>query len=536
LKSAALVAATAAFRSGRYEEAAGLYREEAVSESLQRSDSVNLGICELAEGDTEAAVARLKKLAQIGPEDSLGRLALGASLEARGHRAEAAKQYQKSIAAAQDSSTALLNLGYICLIGGNLHAALNCIMRAMESKGARDPSPVVLPAFDSQALPEPKPNLPNPAAGTACLMLGVALQERGRFEQARSCFVRSLELNPINGFAYYSLTHLSRVSREESALLNGMRELLNRPDLPRSERSLVHYSMGKAMDDLGDYESAMGHFDQANAVALSLAKHPFDRAEFKEDIDWVIQTFTQDRIQSLQGYGSESELPVLIVGMMRSGTTLVEQIISSHPEVAAGEELIFWRDAGSDFLRSNARLPSGEEIARTSEAYLGVLRQIGPEAKRVTDKMPQNFIAVGLIHAIFPNARFLFSERHPVDTCLSIYMTSFRYPMSFANSREDIVFFYRQFRRLMDHWKQTLKSDRFLEVRYEELLADRETSTRRLIDFCGLEWNEACLHPEQNQRPVKTASVWQVRQPVYSTSSERWRRYEPWLGSFRELL
>jgi len=162
------------------------------------------------------------------------------------------------------------------------------------------------------------------------------------------------------------------------------------------------------------------------------------------------------------------------------------------------------------------------------------LRQIGPEALRVTDKRPGNFELLWLIRLV--DARVIHCRRDPVDTCLSIFFANFSARQDYACDRGDLAFFYRQYERLMDHWRRALPPDRFTEVEYETLIADREAEMRRLIAFCGLDWNEACLTPERNGRVVKTASLWQARQPVYTTSVGRWRRYEPWLGELRELL
>lgn len=150
--------------------------------------------------------------------------------------------------------------------------------------------------------------------------------------------------------------------------------------------------------------------------------------------------------------------------------------------------------------------------------------------------MPQNFLWLGLIHLVFPNARFIHCRRNPIDTCLSNYFTHFLRRMDFANDRGDLVWEYRQYERLMAHWRSVLPIDRFLDVDYKSLVSEKESGTRRLIAFCGLDWDEACLRPEDNQRIVRTASVWQARQPVYRSSVERWRNYEPWLGELRELL
>jgi hypothetical protein len=169
------------------------------------------------------------------------------------------------------------------------------------------------------------------------------------------------------------------------------------------------------------------------------------------------------------------------------------------------------------------------------EKYLSVLRTIGPQAARVTDKLPPNLFRLGAIHALMPHARLIHCQRDPVDTCLSIYTTLFTTRLPFAAKKADLVFYYRQVCRMMEHWRRVLPESVLLDVEYERLIADRAAETRRVVAFSGLEWDEACLSPERNARPIGTASAWQARQPVYATSVARWRRYEPWLGELLEL-
>jgi hypothetical protein len=177
-----------------------------------------------------------------------------------------------------------------------------------------------------------------------------------------------------------------------------------------------------------------------------------------------------------------------------------------------------------------------EVVSSLAKDYLTLLRGINPHARRVTDKMPSNFHWAGLIHLAFPRARIVHCRRNPIDTCVSIYSHSFEEMWDFASDRGDLAFYYRQYQRLMEHWRAVLPPDRFFEVDYEELTADPELLTRQLIQFCGLEWDNACLRPQDNERAVKTSSLWQARQPVYRSSVERWRNYEPWIGELRELL
>jgi hypothetical protein len=222
--------------------------------------------------------------------------------------------------------------------------------------------------------------------------------------------------------------------------------------------------------------------------------------------------------------------------MPRSGTTLVEQIVSNHPLVAAGEELFFWSNrAASRGVAEATALTSAQGRALAAD-YISLLRRIGPSAARVTDKQTFNFQQLGLIHLLLPSARIIHCRRDPIDTCLSMYFTLFKGRMPFISDKGDLVFAYRQYSRIMQHWRSVLPADRFLEVDYEKLVADREAVTRRLIAFCGVDWHDSCLRPERNERAVTTASLWQARQPVFTTSVARWRRYEPWLGELRRLV
>ena len=221
--------------------------------------------------------------------------------------------------------------------------------------------------------------------------------------------------------------------------------------------------------------------------------------------------------------------------MYRSGTTLVEQIVSSHPDVAAGGELTVWGPTDMEVDAATGRFDPDAARAATAR-YLTMLHRIGPSAPRVTDKLPFNFLRLGAIHSTMPRARIIHCRRDPIDTCLSIYSTLFTSRMSFAADKSALVFCYRQYLRMMDHWRKVLPPEVLLDVQYETLIADRDAQTRRLIAFAGLDWNDLCLRPEQNARPISTASAWQARQPVYATSLQRWRRYEPWIGELRQLL
>jgi hypothetical protein len=226
----------------------------------------------------------------------------------------------------------------------------------------------------------------------------------------------------------------------------------------------------------------------------------------------------------------------MIVGMPRSGTTLVEQIVSGHPEVAAGGELNFWNERGAAWLRAGAAGSEPPFLGRAAAEYLGVLREIGPKAARVTDKMPFNFLWAGLIHLALSRAMIIHCRRTAIDTALSIHQTLFHPGLAFPTGGAELVAYFSSYRRLTDHWRRVLPADQLIEVDYEDLTRAPEPVIRRIIAGCGLKWDDACLRPERNPRAVKTPSKWQIRQPIYRHSIERWRRYEAWLGPLSALL
>jgi tetratricopeptide (TPR) repeat protein len=356
------------------------------------------------------------------------------------------------------------------------------------------------------------------------LTLGETLAEMGRFDEAIAAFEQAIEAQPRSGTAYLAKALARRMGERDATFVDTVRRLL-REDLDPRERRALHYALGKALDDLGDHEGALAQTDEAVRLSgPSRAAPPepdraFDRRYFDES----------------QGLGLDSELPVLIVGAPRSGTTLLDQILTSHPQVGGAGELLYWMRHAQE--ATSAIRSAGGDPARFARAYLELLERCAPDAARVTDKMPMNYLALGPIHTLLPKARIIHCQRHPIDTCLSLYLNGHSIsPKPYGETREEIVAGYRTYLRAMEHWRRTLPKEVFLEVRYEDLVRDREPVVRRMIEFLGLPWDAACLQHDANPRDVATPSRWQARQPVYAGSVERWRRYEPWLGPFRELL
>jgi tetratricopeptide (TPR) repeat protein len=432
-------------------------------------------------------------------------------------------------------------LGNLLLFEGHRVEGIECLRRAAVVR------PNSMLAFTSQArilMDESKPAAAeelvrqaidlHPRNSHAHCLLGTVLMQQGQFHDAAASFDQALALNRREIAAYHDLVHVKKLSDADRPVLARMEWVLKEYKLTEDEQADLHFALGKAYDDLGEYEKAIDHFDRGNRL-----KHRstcFNREQHTLAVNGLIAKFTADLFARNARLGSDWDVPILILGMPRSGTTLVEQILSSHPDVAAGGELAFWGEQTASFRINATGAIDPAWVKEVAHDYRALLTSISSNARRVTDKRPHNFHFLGLIHAVFPHARIIHCRRHPIDTCLSIYFQNFAKRMDFAYDRADLVSAYRQYLKLMAHWRNVLPPERLLEIRYEELVADRETMTRKLIDFCGLDWNEACLHSERNRRTVQTASVWQARQSVYKTSVARWRHYEPWLGALRELL
>jgi tetratricopeptide (TPR) repeat protein len=489
------------------------------------------------------AIPPFHEIAQLDPNNPQAHHDLGMTLLFCGRPAEAAASLERAVELKPNFASALGHLAAALLQVGREDEALLAYRRLSQS--ADDP---ILSRFYlaqtlkmegklEEAEAEVRGLLgqaPQMARGRA--LLGELLSNRGMFEEAARCLTEAAEVFPP---AFLELTVVKRMTETDRPLVNSMRALAERPSLDASHRINVQFGLGKAYHDLGDYAEAMRHYEAANRLRATTVR--FDRAALAAQYHNLIENFTADALerarQSLARPACPgNDLPVFIVGMPRSGTTLTEQILSSHPGVAAGGELNFWGDRLRGWVAPTIGAVEAGALAKAAEDYCAELRRIGPEALRVTDKTPRNFELLWLLRLAFPDARVIHCRRSPVDTCLSIFFLNFSARQCYACDRGDLVFFYRQYERLMDHWRRALPADRFIEVEYETLIADREAETRRLIAFCGLNWDDACLAPERNSRVVKTPSLWQVRQPVYKTSVERWRRYEPWLGELRELL
>ena len=372
----------------------------------------------------------------------------------------------------------------------------------------------------------------DPKSGDAHWLLGRVLTDAGRFAEAGACFDRALAAAPYLFSVYYDLARGRTFTEADHPLIQRMITATRRETVA-DEKVKLHLALAKGFDDLRDAASSMRHIAKANAIKSALA--PLDRQALERRVNGLISLYTQEFLNARVQDGDPSELPVLVLGMPRSGTTLVEQILASHGAVHGGDELQFWFQRDALLTGLNTEQAFRDHQSGAARGYLDLLRKLGPNAQRVTDKNPFNFFSLGFIHMTLPRATLFHCRRHPVDTCLSITSTYFRARQDFSTDPDDLVFYYRQYERLMAHWRTVIPPSRLVDIDYESLIADPEPVARGMIAALGLDWDPACLRPECNPRPVRTSSKWQVRQPIHASAAGRWRRYEPWLGPLREL-
>ena len=521
-------------------------------EMIQRNPNyapayVGLGLCASAEQLTDEALANFEKAIKLAPETASSHFHYARALEAVSRIREAIQAYQMAIKLQPNNPNFYPALGLLLTLSNQSTAAVACYRKAYEL----NPNSSDANYFLAQALLEEDKSEEAEKAirralqlhtksAKAYAVLGSIQQQMGRFDEAKASLFKAIELQPEFSTPYSVLSTGLKFTEEDRPFVDKMEEVLQLHKSTRSGQEQIHYALAKAKSDLKEYEQAMAHYDQANQLAFDRNKDFGIMFDPKSEAGYVRlnqAVYTKEFFEQRKGLGDPTELPLFVVGMIRSGTTLTEQILTSHPQIGRAGEQRFWLENAPN--RKNQIAPDfGEEyISRVSKEYMEVIsRYVEPGDLRVTDKMPLNFATLGPIHATFPNARIVHCRRNAVDNCLSIYMTQYKGSPNFGHSRDNIVSAYRLYRELMDHWRATLPADRFFEVQYEDLVSDQEYWIRKMIEFVGLEWDDACLSPEDNKSNVSTPSVWQVRQPIYKSSTEKWRKYEPWLGPFSELI
>jgi tetratricopeptide (TPR) repeat protein len=519
-------------------------RAAALDDQSGRSDANDL----LSRGAFAEAAAAYRRLLERAPEDAEILNNLGAALLNLGQSKEAEQCLLRAIEADPQSAPAHCNLSIVLRLRGLLAESEAAARRALQIK-AKDPDSLY-------------------SLGTTLLMLGrlneakahfaqvlklaprytgamVALSEiakiKGRFEDAETMLKRALHINANLPNALASLVTLRKMTPSDASWLDRAEALLAAKITPQDEAAL-RFAVGKFCDDVGDYERAFKNYQRGNEILKGFAP-PYDGRAYARFVDTSIREYPPGRFPSERAaspptqHASASGKPVFVVGMPRSGTSLVEQIIASHPQAAGAGELNFWAIAYNEHGETDQkRLIDPSTREKLAADYLQRLSANSPDALRVVDKAPVNSDFLGLIHSILPNSRIIYLQRDPIDICLSCYFHALTSPQNnFTMDLSDLANYFRTHRKLVAHWRAVLPAGTLLEVPYEELVADPAGWSRKIIEFIGLEWNQRCLKFYETKREVATASSWQVRQKIFTGSVKRWRRYEKFITPLLEL-
>ena len=494
-------------------------------------------------GDHEQAAELYEQLVALKPKSAEAHNGLGATLFKLERFGAAWEHFQQAVSLRPDYPEALFNLGNVLYWQGYLGEAVKLMRRAVTLRPTYNEARTLLGtilalqgnASDAKHHLE-KVLKSEPNHMEAQLAMGRLCAMQGQFEEAERWNRRALEQprNERTSTALAALAGLRRMSKADAGWLEQAAKMAD-DDVPLTEEAALRFAIGKYYDDVGDYARAFRSFERANEISKQFAAE-FSHAARVQFVDDMIRAYTREDVAAGTPGASDSERPVFVIGMPRSGTTLAEQILGSHPQAAGAGEVDFWNFAGRQHLSEvlEGKLPEAT-AKKLAERYLRVLGEHSKDALRVIDKAPINSDYVGLIHSIFPRARFIWMRRDPIDTCLSCFFQPFTQALNFTMTLPDLELYYRQHHRLMAHWRSVLPAGTLLEVSYEELVSDQPLWSRRMLEFVGLEWDERCLDFQSSSRHVASASAWQVRQKIYNTSVRRWRHYEKFIGPLKGL-
>lgn len=473
-----------------------------------------LGVASLDRFDLQTALPALRTALQIQPNNVEVLSALGRTRHAMGRLDLAIEAFEKARTLAPNDLHILKNLGATLIDRGELQKARECFNKVRTA----DPEDI-----------------------SVIIQYAVILDKSGDHEQAFEHIEPFLKSDAVNTDLALIFANLcTYVDRCDDAVR--MLEQAIATEQNAQQQATLHFRLGRLCDSMGEYHKAFGHFSTGH----KLRAESFDMASFRRHIDQFFSSYSAPFLEQAPTSHNQSSKPVFIVGMPRSGTTLVEQILASHPGIyAAGESSAMLSAAISlPQLLGNPRghpqcidQATSAILEELAEQYLQDVSRHSGDAIRIIDKMPHNFLRLGLIQLMFPNARVIHCKRNPVDTCLSCYAQDFGGRHPYTRSPEDIGQYYKEYERLMEHWRTVLDIP-LLEINYEALVENPEQLSRELVDFCGLEWDDSCLGFYNNKRPTHTASYDQVRQPIYHHAVERWRNYEeylqPLIGIFKQ--
>ncbi|MET0499015.1 MAG: sulfotransferase [Steroidobacteraceae bacterium] len=508
----------------------------------------NLSATLIEQEEIEAAETYVLRALQIQPRCAEALCNLGLVRFRQDRIDEAQTLLERALQLRSGYAEALMGLGMVMLERQRLPDAVAFLEQSLDSQPERVGAWCVLASVYMEsadlALAEAayeRALAIDPDSSEAFNGLGNLRLEEGRMADAQRLLERAIVVDPTNLAARFHLTQARKVTADDPNLA-ALQELLpNAADMPDGRCISLHYALGKSYDDLQEWDRAFPHF--LEGARLKRAKIQYEADLDAARVQRVISLTGASALQRLRGAGDSSELPIFVLGMPRSGTTLTEQIVASHRDVhGAGEVRDLMQTLHQQFPASEPPFPENlalltkKNMSAWGAAYVSRLRARAPEARRITDKMPANYILLGIIPLVLPNARIIHVKRSPVDTCVSCFTRLFNRHQEATYDLLELGRHYANYARLMQHWRAVMPAGSFIEVQYEDIVDDVEAQARRLVEWLGLPWDEACLDFHKTQRPVRTASVTQVRQPIYRHSLARWKHYERYLEPLIEGL
>jgi tetratricopeptide (TPR) repeat protein len=540
---------------GRHEEALTYYQK-----GLSINPDHAVGHCGLGAllrncGRIDEAITHFERAIAIKPDFAAAHCALADILQELDFMDDAMSHYEKVVAVQPRHFEAINNLANALQKLGRFEEAIALYERAL----AISPESADLysnlggaligasRAEDSIVQIEKALRL-DPSKVAANKNLGFAFKVLGRIEEAVQAYERALQLAPSDAETHRHLASLRRFTAGDSRLAALEKLAGDMATLDTENQISLHFALGKAFCDLCHHERSFHHWREGNA--LKRAHLAYDEQERVGRFERIRATFTSELMQRNSGEGYPSDLPVFVVGMPRSGTTLVEQILASHSKIHGAGEIETWRHAVEQFRSRNdmamefpEMVPamSPEDLRDLGADYVALTRSATRSAasttERIINKLPGNFELVGLIHLALPNARIIHISRDPVDTCFSCFSLLFAHDhQPFTYDLGELGRYYRGYETLMQHWRSVLPPGAMLDIQYEDIVADLEGQARTIVDYCDLAWEESCLAFHESRRPVRTSSLLQVRKPLYRTSVGRWRAYESFLQPLIEAL
>lgn len=531
--------AVALHGQGRLDEAAAAYRDILTAEK-HFGAAYNLSLIYAVQGRYDEALPPALEAVELDPYSAESQDHAGGVLVNLGRHAQALPYFEAALRIKPHLVRTHNNLGAALTALDRPQEAVNWLERAVamqpDYSDARVNLATALERLDRYD--EAQEHLARAIAvqsdqAQAYGKMGAIASMRGDMDRAVDALRHGLERDGRSGRLYHLLAATHRLSLDDPAV-SGMRKLLARVDeLPVDEQIALHFALGSVYAENDRRGLSLDHFVAGNRLKRRLEEYD-EQATLKNLLE-IAATFRAEAMRALEGAGYATDKHVFIVGMPRSGTTLAEQILASHPSVFGAGELSAFHEAVVDaFARDTALTPS--VLQKLGRRYSKDVVALAPSALRITDKMPANFRYAGLIHLALPNARIVHMRRDPVDTCVSCFSQNFAEGQPFAYDLAELGRYYRAYEKLMAHWRNALPPGAMLEIRYEDLIDDFESHARRLVAFAGLEWDPACLEFHRTRRPVRTASVAQVRRPIYNTSIGRWKGQEQRLKPLLDAL